>query len=98
MSKNLTSGHWTISAKTINGHVSQTIDFSSDDLAALHVKNTNSDGKVSLVLTEGIATKTFDVTGTYDGSIDTSAFTPGKITIRLNLENAKNIDVSVNWK
>jgi hypothetical protein len=42
--------------------------------------------------------KTFDLTGTFDGNIDTSAFTPGKLSIRLNLDKAKGVDVEVKWK
>ena len=88
---------WTITANTVNGHASRKINFSADNLAALHVKNTNSEGKVSITLTQGNTEKTFDVSGTFDGSIDTSAFAPGKITIRLDFESAKTVDVAVNW-
>ena len=98
MTKYLTSGNWKISANTAKGYVSQSIDISSSELAALYVKNTNSDGTVSLVLIQGDINKTFDVSGTFDGSIDTSAFAAGKITIRLNLDSAKNVDVAVKWK
>ena len=98
MTKNLSSGNWMISANTANGYVSQSIDFSAGDLAALSVKNTSSDGTVSLVLTQGDTIEVFDVSGTFNGSIDTSAFTPGKITIRMNLDSAKDVDVVVTWK
>ena len=98
MTKNLSTGNWTISANTVNGHISQKVDFSSADLAALYVRNTNSSGTVSLVLTQGDISKTFDVSGSFNGSIDTSAFAPGKITIRLNLDNAKDVSVNVKWK
>ena len=98
MTKNLRSGHWKISANTVSGHISQTADFSAKDLAALYVKNTNSSGAVSLVLIQGDVSKTFDVSEAFDDNIDTSAFTAGKITIRLNLDSAKNLNVTVKWK
>jgi len=98
MIKSIMPGKWTISANSVNGHISQKTVFSADELAALHVKNSSSAGTVSLVLTQDDINKTFDVSGTFDGYIDTSAFTPGKITIRLNLESAKDVNVSVKWK
>jgi len=98
MTKNLTNGHWRITANTLGGHVSQTIDASAEDLAALYVKNANSSGTVSLVLTQDDTSKTYDVSGSFDGSIDTSMFIPGKVTIRLNIIGARNIDVTVKWK
>jgi len=96
-SHTLGDNNWTITASTVNGHASRNVNLTSDNLTALHVKNTNSNGKVSLALTQGNAEKTFDVSGTFDGNIDASSFTPGKITIRLNFENAKTVDVAVNW-
>jgi len=98
MTRSISPGRWRISANTANGHVSQAVDFSEEDLAALYVKNTNSDGTVSLELTQGDINTTFDVSGEFDGNIDTSAFAPGKLTIRLNLDKVKGVDVSVNWK
>jgi archaellum component FlaG (FlaF/FlaG flagellin family) len=89
---------WTISASAVNGHAARKVNLSSDNLAALHVKNTNRGGKVFLVLAQGGAEESFDVSGSFDGSIGAGAFLPGKITMRLNFESAKDVDVAVSWR
>jgi len=89
--------HWSISASSINGYFSKTVNFSADQMAALQVKNTNSDGTVTLTLAQGSTVKTFDVSGTYEGNIDMSAFTTGKISMRLDFGSAKEVKTTMSW-
>ena len=79
ISRNTLVDSWTISAKTLNGHATRNEDLNADHLAALHANNTNSGGKVSLILTQGDIEKTFDITGEFDEGIDASDFAPGRI-------------------
>jgi hypothetical protein len=98
MSKNdAKDDSWAISAKTVDGYASRSLDLNAANLAALHVDNTNSEGKVFLVLTQGDTEKTFDISGKFNGEIDTSAFEPGKIKLRLNFEKVKDLDLYVKW-
>jgi len=97
VSSNAKVDSWTISAKSIDGHASRNIDMTSEKLAALHAENTSSDGGVFLVMTQGDTEKTFDLSGEFNGSIDTSAFEPGRVKLRLNFEKAKDVKVYINW-
>lgn len=87
-----------ISAQSVNGHASRNVTFTPDNLAALHAKNTNSSGKVLLVLKQGDTEKVFDISKDFDGKIDTSAFKEGEINLRLNFENAENMNVYLSWE
>ena len=96
-SSNAKSTSWTVSASSANGYESRTIDMSADNLSALNVVSSNSDGTVSLVITQGDNTQTVDINQQFSGNIDTSRFSPGKVELRLNYDNAKNMFIAINW-
>ena len=101
LSKTFTNNSWALTAKSVNGNASRSVDLTAGNLAALRVSNTNSGGTVELVLTEGEGeggvSQTYDITGPFDGAIDASAFSPGKISMRLNFSGAKDLDLKINW-
>lgn len=88
---------WTISANTLKGHIIRRVDFSSDNLAALHVDNTNSGGTVSLKITQGDIEKTFDISGDFSQEIDMSGFKPGRISLYLDFEGTKDVKLDIKW-
>ena len=89
---------WSVSAKTYKGQESKTIDFSAEALEALRVSNTNSEGTVTLKLSQGDTEKTFDLSPEFSESLDTSSFTPGKITLSLEFEAVRDLDLKIAWK
>ena len=97
LTSNTSATSWTVTADSVNGHSSRTVRMTADNLAALTVTSSNSDGTVELVLTEGSVTQTYDLSGSFSDGIDTSAFTPGKIQLRLNYTNAKGVNISIRW-
>ncbi len=88
---------WEITASKVNGHTSRSQEFSADNLAALHVQNTNGAGNVSVLLTQGDTEKTVDVTGEFNESIDMAGFEAGSLTLRLNFENAEDVSIMITW-
>lgn len=88
---------WSTTASGINGYCRVDKTLSADNLAAFHVSSTNNGGKVFLIVTQGDAEKTFEVTGEYNDTVDMSEFEPGRIRLRLEFENAKDVNVSVSW-
>lgn len=88
---------WTISASTLKGHAIRRIDFSSDNLSALHIDNANSGGTVSLTITQGDTEKTFDINENFSGDIDMSGFKSGRISLRLDFKEAKDVKLVMKW-
>ncbi|MCL2343519.1 MAG: hypothetical protein FWC62_06450 [Firmicutes bacterium] len=88
---------WTITASSLNGHESRTINMSADNLAALKVDSTNSAGTMSLTITQGSTTRTVDISNQFSGNIDTSGFTAGKVSFRLDYGSAKDVKITINW-
>ncbi|MDR2956909.1 MAG: hypothetical protein LBU61_01840 [Coriobacteriales bacterium] len=88
---------WTILAKTVDGHASRNVEMSSDNLKAIHIENTNTVGSVFLVVTQGKTEETYTITGPFSGGIDTSMFSPGKLTLRVNFEKAENVSLVITW-
>ncbi|MCL2351860.1 MAG: hypothetical protein FWC55_04930 [Firmicutes bacterium] len=93
----LQSDSWTITADSVNGHATRNVTLSSDSLVAMHAKTANSSGRISLVATQGSTERTFDINGDFDENIDMSDFSQGKVSLRLEFEDAKDVDVFLNW-
>jgi len=88
---------WTTTASYVDGNESRTVNMSADDLAALNVTSTNSSGTLSFTITQGDAKRTVDISGQFSGSIDTSGFTAGKVSMRLDYTSAKDTNISITW-
>lgn len=89
---------WITSASSVNGHYKVNKTFDYGNLAAFNANSTNSGGKVFLKLIQGKVEKSIDITGEFNDKIDMSEFEPGRIWLRLEFENAKDLNISVSWK
>ena len=96
ISSSSTSDKWEISATTLNGHFTRTIKFEADNLAALRAKS-DGGGSVTLTLSQGGVSKTFDISGAFDAHIDAGEFKPGEIKARLDFRKASDVNVVINW-
>jgi hypothetical protein len=83
---------WSYTASRINGNARRDIDFSAGSLANLHINSGNSEGSIWLTLSQGDLEESFDISGSFSGNIDTSAFEPGQIRVALRFDNAQDID------
>jgi len=89
---------WLISINRVNGSSRRDINFTTESLTSLHVENTNSDGNVSLVISQGETEQTIDISDNFNEILDISdTFEPGSIRLRLEFENAENVRVSLSW-
>ncbi|MCL2756746.1 MAG: hypothetical protein FWD43_01535 [Coriobacteriia bacterium] len=93
---NLQDTSWGMTAKTVNGHATRNIYMPQESLDALYVDNTNSEGKVTVVLL-GPEERSFDVSGSFHKKLDTSGLEPGWYTVRLDCEGVKNWDLLIKW-
>lgn len=89
---------WKTTASKINGYCRVDKTFDSDNLATFHVNGTNNGGKVFLIMSQGDIERTIEITGEYDKKIDMSEFTPGRVRLRLDFENAEDIHILISWK
>jgi len=89
---------WFISVNRVNGHSRRDVTFTSESLSALHVQNTNSNGSVILIITQGETERRVDISDNYNEILDISdGFEPGSIRLRLEFEHAENVRVSLRW-
>ena len=87
---------WGMTAKTVNGNAMRNIYMTQESLSALYVDNTNSEGKVMVIIL-GPEERSFDVSGSFHMKLDTSGLEPGWYTIRLECEGVKNWDLRIKW-
>ncbi|MCL2677437.1 MAG: hypothetical protein FWE85_00100 [Clostridiales bacterium] len=97
MKKNLKAYVWEISATSLNGTATRTVNLNAEELANFLVNNTNSEGKVSLTIIQGDVDRTVGLSEEFDEKIDMSDFEPGRVKLRLKFENAKDVDISITW-
>ena len=88
---------FTANAQRINGRHRMHANFTTANLNNLHVSNTNTTGQMYLELTQGDIVRRTDITGSFNGNIDTSAFEPGRVTVRVIYERAEEVNISVSW-
>jgi len=88
---------FSVNAQHISGSHRMHINFTASNLNNLQVHNTNTTGQMFLELTQGDIVRQTNITGNFSSNIDTGAFEPGRITIRIIYERAEEISFSINW-
>ena len=94
---NVSNNTWRAIPYRANGNSRIDYTFTDTNLEAMTVKSTNSEGRISLTFIQGDMERTFDITGEFHENIDMSDFQPGRIRLRLDFENARNIDTLISW-
>ena len=89
--------HWEISVASVDGRAWRDIDFSAQNLGALHVRSANNHGMVRLRLIQGDTEMITDLTEYFYGYPATSYFEPGEIRLRLDFINAEGVNISISW-
>lgn len=89
---------WLTSASKINGYCRVDKKFDSTNLANFRVNSSNNDGKIFLVLKQEGIEKRIEITGKFNSKIDMRDFKAGRIKLRLEFEQAKDLKIAVNWK
>ena len=97
LTSNLQRESWAIAADSVNGHATRRLDLSVEELAALHINNSNSDGSITVTLTQDDTVEVFDISGEFYGNLDTSGFDAGRIRLRLDFGSAEGVNLHVNW-
>ena len=88
---------WVMTGRSANGSRSHSPTLSATQLGNLAVSSTNSEGAIMLVLTQGSIREVVDITGDFFGTINTSSFQPGRINMRVQFYQARDINITINW-
>ena len=88
---------WDISVASVDGRAWREINFSAQNLNALHVRSANNYGTVRLRLIQGDTEIITDLTEYFYGHPATSYFEPGQIRLRLDFINAEGVNISISW-
>ena len=94
---NVSNNTWRASPSRANGNSRVDYTFTAANLEAMTVRSTNSEGSMSITFIQGNIERTFDITGEFHENIDMSDFEPGRIRLRLEFENARDVDTVVSW-
>jgi ABC-type glycerol-3-phosphate transport system substrate-binding protein len=95
--RTLTPSSWKMTGSW-NGHISRNYEVTADNMKTIHVESTNSDGTMILVFTQGDKELDINISDEYSGNIDLSDFEIGTVKVRLNIDNAKDINLNITWK
>jgi hypothetical protein len=101
-SESRNSDSWTFSAREANGHSSIVRNLSQGELDTFFVDSRIADGEMFLILSQGEINQIINLS---EGTLNLSAkdlgmdvFNPGRISIQLKFDSAKNVDVNINWR
>jgi len=90
-------GSWTITAAALRGHSTRTLDLTAEELATLYINSTIGGGEVQLTISQDDVLESVYLTGEFGQVIDTSAFEPGQISLRLDFWQAEDLIVHMRW-
>jgi len=88
---------WFISVGRANGHIRRDATFAADSLELVQIRSFNADGEITLTFTQGDSETVIDLSGGLDGFMNLIQFEPGTIGIRLDFNNATDIDIYIDW-
>ncbi|MDR2599420.1 MAG: hypothetical protein LBC73_04000 [Oscillospiraceae bacterium] len=95
---NVSNNTWRANPSRANGNSRVDYTFTAANLEAMTVRSTNSEGRISITFIQDDIEITFDITGEFHENIDMSGFEPGRIRLRLEFENAENVDTLISWQ
>jgi len=97
MENNLTTS-WSWSFKTSNQQKSRAVNLSASELAAFHVNSSSSSGTILLRVIQGDVVVDLDISGVYNGNVDLSELNPGRMTLILMAQQARNGNIMITWR
>ncbi|MDR2707483.1 MAG: hypothetical protein LBB87_01880 [Nitrososphaerota archaeon] len=94
-------GSWIFSARSAQGYSTIFCDLSQEDLNKLSIDSRIAEGEMLLILSQGELSHSIDLS---DGKMDLNAedmgvdmFNPGRISMQLKFNNAKDLSVHITW-
>lgn len=96
LSDNTRNGVWQISANRANGYSRITPILNTNELENFYVES-NGTGNILIRFEQAGREETVNLSGGFNGRIDLSHFSPGKIIITIEFENSQNVNISNHW-
>jgi hypothetical protein len=78
--------------------MSKTFSLSDEELAAFHVTGNCDSGRLYLRISQGETAQTIDISDSFNGSVDLSAFQAGKVKLLIFNDEAKNASITISWQ
>ena len=88
---------WRVSLGRGNGHSRIDYTLSMGELSNLRISSAYSGGTVTFTLTQGSTDKVIELTGSFDGSVETSGFEPGRVRFRLDFGQVEDLEFVLRW-
>ena len=88
---------WEVTARSINGYGYRDIEFSAENLAALHASISYSNGSVTMTLSQGSVENVINISTDFNENIDMSDFSAGRIRVRLDFDNTSDVSIDIGW-
>ncbi|MCL2476370.1 hypothetical protein [Candidatus Bathycorpusculum sp.] len=97
-----TNSIWTFSAQSAQGYSTIYCDLTQQDLNKLTIDSNIAEGEMFLILIQDKYSKSIDLSGGAKNlsaeEMDLDMFNPGRISMRLKFNNAKDLSVNINWR
>lgn len=97
-----TSGGWTFSAQSAQGYSTIFRDLSQEELNKFSVDSSIAEGEMLLILSQDDNSQSINLS---EGKITLSAedlgmdmFNPGRVSMQLKFNGAKNLSVNISWR
>jgi hypothetical protein len=89
---------WTVSFKASGEEMSKTFSLSDEELAAFRVTGNCDSGRLYLRISQGEIATIVDISDSFNGPVDLSAFQAGKLKLLILNDEAKNASIVVSWQ
>ena len=88
---------WFIAVARANGHIRRDATFTQGNLDHLFIRSNHTDGEIRLTLIQGDTEIEIELTPGLDVFPVVSGLQPGTIRLRLDFDNATDVEVLITW-
>ena len=88
---------WNVSYKTSGGNIDRPVILGDSNLSAFSASSSCVQGRIFLTITQGETSKTIEITGFDNVSVDLSDFEPGWLTLSLHNDKAVDASILLKW-
>jgi len=89
---------WTLSIGQANGNIRRDARFNQQNLDFFFVRASIGSGNATLTITQGSNETIIDLSDGMDGFISTAGLGPGNIRLRLDFDNATDVEIEISWE
>ena len=88
---------WFLAVGRANGHIRRDANFTQDNLDFFFIRSSNTEGEVRLTLIQDDTEIEFVLYPGLNDFINVGGLQPGNIRLRLDFDNATDVEVMITW-